>query len=416
MAITTTSEKKQQRTRSATPNTGALAKQEQRPLTTREEDSKKKINQLAQIIEAKRESFAMVAGEHFRPERLIKLAHGALSRVPKLGECTNESLLVSLMRCAELELEPDGALPQRRMWLVPRWNGKIHAQECTYLMDFRAQIQKARDTELVTAVLAEEVREKDEFVLYDTDEGTSLVKFRFQKGGDRGAFSDRGSVVGYFAAARLGGDEVQIVTMSKKEAEKFRNKYGPRDRNNSLVGPWVGGDDQFDEMAKKTCLRKLWKHLPAGKSAEARKLQEHISSESDIEEGRRSVVSTAPFGLDLTLPDAEVKNTTAEEVERALTDSPPDDVDLQAREEEKTQENPTRNARIAKIREEAQDQHGVFFLDAWSDACRECAGNRPSTAWTDKEILAVADYLSRWTANQETDIAPAEREPGSDDE
>jgi len=96
---------------------------------TRNDPKKEKTNELARLIESRKGAFALVAGKHFQPERLVKLAQGALARQPKLSECTPGSVLVALMRCAELELEPDSALPQRRMWLVPRWNRELNAKE-----------------------------------------------------------------------------------------------------------------------------------------------------------------------------------------------------------------------------------------------------------------------------------------------
>jgi recombination protein RecT len=343
MAITTTVESKGQPTAGAQK---ALAKQDP-------------VQQLAAIIASRKDAFALVAGKHFNPDRLIKLAHGALARTPKLAECTPASLLVALMRCAELELEPDGALPQRRMWLIPRWNKRLNrgkgAQECTYLMDFRAQIQKARETELVTSVVANPVYERDHFELHYDADGTSITKFEFEPD----VFGDRGAVIGYFAAARIEGGEVQLVAMSRKQAEAFRDKYGPRNKRNELTGPWVGGDDQFDEMAMKTCLRKLWKLLPAGKSEEARRFQQHVASESDVEEGRRSVQSTAPIDLGLGSPADEEGETTANQVERALTGGSStladDDIEFETREEEEKRKAAELVQNVAQEREPGSD-------------------------------------------------------------
>jgi recombination protein RecT len=278
-------------------------------------DEKQATAHLAKLIESRREAFALVAGKHFNPDRLVKLAHGALARQPLLAKCTPPSLLVALMRCAELDLEPDSALPQRRMWLVPRWNKKISGYECTYIIDYRAQIQKARETGLVPSVIATEVRAKDRFTLRYDAEGTSITKFEFEPGADGGIFSDRGEVVGYFAAARLEGGEVQIAAMSKKDAEAFRDKRAPTDRQGKLTGPWKG---DFDAMAVKSCLRKLWNLLPAGKTEAARQLQEQAAREAVIDETGKTVVSTAPIELDLGVVPEDEGGDTASEVAGAL--------------------------------------------------------------------------------------------------
>lgn len=269
--------------------------------------------QLAQLIESRKAAFALVAGKHFQPERLVKLAHGALSRNPKIAKCTPASVLVSLMRCAELELEPDSAMPQKRMWLVPRWNKKINSDECTYIVDYRAQIQLARESGLVSAVVASEVREHDKFVLTYDAYGNSITKFEFHPGGDDGPFAFRGQVIGYFAAARLEGGEVQIAHLSKADAEIFRDLRAAKS-NKEVVGPWR---TDFDAMAIKTCLRRLWNLLPAGKNDVARHLQKHMADESAIDEGT-PVQDTAPIELDLGVRE-ELPETTDSQVQRELT-------------------------------------------------------------------------------------------------
>ncbi len=175
-------------------------------LATRDTPLKDLTASLAKTIESRSDAFKSVAGKNFSPERLIKLAQGALARTPDLAKCQPASVLVALMRCAELELEPDSAMPQRRMWLVPRWNAKIGGMECTYVMDYRAQIQKARETGMVSSVVASEVRKNDKWSLTFNADGTSLAKFMFEP---TPGFGDRGEVIGYFAAARLDGGEVQ---------------------------------------------------------------------------------------------------------------------------------------------------------------------------------------------------------------
>jgi recombination protein RecT len=273
---------------------------------------------LATLIESKKAAFALVAGEHFKPERLVKLAQGALARNPGLAKCTPGSVLVALMRCAELDLEPDSALPQKRMWLVPRWNSKLEGEECTYIIDYRAQIQKARETGLVKSIIATEVRKGDRFELHYDATGESITKFEYEPGGKGGPFADRGDVVGYFAAARLEGGEVQIAAMSKKDAEAFRDRRAPKKRDGTLVqSPWKS---DFDAMAIKTCLRKLWNLLPAGKTEAARQLQAAMNTEEAIETTGRTVQGTAPVELELGVPELTEGEgeTTADQVEKAL--------------------------------------------------------------------------------------------------
>lgn len=231
-------------------------------------------NTLADLIASRRESFAQVAAKNFDPDRLVKLAQAALSRNPKLAECTPASVLLCLMKCAELGLEPDSALPQRRMWLVPRWNSKLRGMEATYQLDYRAQLQLARDTGMVSSIVASEVRERDEWSYELSPAGASMTTFSFKPK----VFGDRGQVVGYFAAARLSGGEVQVVAMSRGDIERFRDRFAQKTKDGNILGPWAS---DMDAMALKTCLRRLWNLLPAGASQEAQKVQAAIAGEED---------------------------------------------------------------------------------------------------------------------------------------
>ncbi len=300
----------------STANTGAGQGGNGQALS-RQAEVKQKIQALSTLIASKKEALKLVAGEHFTADRLVKLAQGALARKPDLAKCTPGSVLVCLMRCAELGLEPDSAMPQKRMWLVPRWNSELRALECTYVIDYRAKVQLARETGLVKSIVASEVCEQDIFEIeYDVD-GTSIQKFRFAPGGEAGVFSDRGTEIGYFAAARLEGGEVQVAFMSRRQTETFRDRHAPRKKSGELMnGPWL---KDFTPMAIKTVLNKLWNLLPAG-SEKAEAFQQAVRGEIDAEAGR-AVENTAPPDLDLGVPEAsedETGETTAAAVERAL--------------------------------------------------------------------------------------------------
>jgi phage RecT family recombinase len=217
------------------------------------------------------------------------------------------------MRCAELGLEPDAALPQRRMWLVPRQNRKLNAKECTYIIDYRAQLQLARDTGLVSSIAAEPVYEKDTFHYEMSPEGDSIVKFRFAP--DPFA-DDRGKVRGYFAAARLTGGEVHFVAMSHKQMMDFRAQHAPS-FSGKVVGPW----EDFPAnpaMGVKTVLRRLFNLLPAGQNEAAMRLQARVSEESEIEEGK----SPATVAIDLGVSIEEPAATTDGQVEEVLAGKP----------------------------------------------------------------------------------------------
>jgi recombination protein RecT len=207
------------------------------------------------------------------------------------------------MRCAELGLEPDSALPTRRMHIVPRYNSKLQAKEATWIIDYRAQLQLARDTGLVGSIIAAEIREKDKWEYREGSDGPSLVHFAHVP--DLFA-PDRGPVIGYYAATRLTGGEVQVAVMSRADAEHHRDRFAPKYQGKT-VGPWV---DNFDAMALKTCLRKLFTLLPAGENERARALQARLDEEQRLEYGTDQIVPE--------LPPAEEGTTKADTIKAKL--------------------------------------------------------------------------------------------------
>lgn len=270
-----------------------MAATAQKPQAIQKTETKAPVVVLADIIAQKRDALAAVAAKNLDADRLVKLAQAAVSRTPDLAKCSPLSVVTALMRCAELGLEPNATLAQRRMWLVPRWNKKIGGLECIAQIDYRAEIQLARDTGLVEDVVAEEVRKNDSFTFERGDGGESLTKFTHRPL----LFGDRGEVIGYYAAAKMQGGAVQFFSMTAAEVEEFRDHYAPRNRDDQITGPWASPrENERRAMAKKTCLHRLWNLLPAGKNEAALRLQERLAEETQQDLGaiEAEVVSPPP--------------------------------------------------------------------------------------------------------------------------
>lgn len=218
---------------------------------------------LVNIITSRRDAFAQVAPKHFSVERLVKLAHASLSRTPKLAQCTPESVLIQLMRCAELGLEPNS--PLGGIHLVPFDNRKTGKVECQGIIDYRALVALARRSDQISAIAARVVYSRDQF---DCREDETGVHFTFVQ-----AEGDRGDMVKVFAYARLKSGEVQFDQMAKSDVDKIRarSKAG-------TSGPWV---TDYDAMASKTVLRKLCKLLPLTTEAAA-VIAEEEAAEAEV--------------------------------------------------------------------------------------------------------------------------------------
>jgi recombination protein RecT len=192
---------------------------------------------------------AMCLPKHLTAERLTRIALTCLRQNPKLQECEPTSFIASVMQAAQLGLEP-GVLGQCH--LVPFWNNKTKRMECQFMAGYRGLIDLSRRSGNIVSIIARAVYENDifnfEFGLNELlEHKPSLV--------------NKGEVVAFYAIALLKDGGHQFEVMSKNEINEIRDKYSKsKDKNGEYRGPW---ETSYDEMAKKTVLRRLFKWLPA---------------------------------------------------------------------------------------------------------------------------------------------------------
>jgi recombination protein RecT len=187
-----------------------------------------------------KEQCAAALPKHLTADRFARVALTALTRNPKLRDCTRESLLRCLMDCSALGIEPDG----RRAHLIP------YKDQCTLIIDYKGLIELVRRSGDVAAIRAETVCENDGF---DWENGTITHRIDWRK--------SRGEVQAVYAEAKLASGETQTAVMTLDEVNGIRDRsqgytYA---RNNKKSHPWI---TDWGEMAKKTALRRLIKLLP----------------------------------------------------------------------------------------------------------------------------------------------------------
>lgn len=201
-------------------------------------------NDLKSFLDAPavRAKLAEAAGRAMKPEDLIRLALVAASRTPDLKKCSNESILRSLLDAAALGIKPGGLMG--RGYLVPRKNNKNNTVECNFDPGWRGLIDIARRSGQIRRIEAHVVYQKDEFHF----ERNPLTTLRHVPTDDE----DPGPVTRAYAVAEFTGGEVQIEIVPKRDLDKIR-KLG------AGGGPW---SSWYDEMARKTAVRRLCKYLP----------------------------------------------------------------------------------------------------------------------------------------------------------
>lgn len=165
---------------------------------------------------------------------------------PALAECSVPSVLGYFMQAAACGLEPASMLGQ--CYPVPFNNKKTGQKEAQFICGYRGMLSIARRSGEIASVVAEIVHEKDEFTIEYGME-PKLVHKPFIDG-------DPGAMRGAYVVVRFKGDGIEplIKYMSKSEIDKRRARSKA-----SSYGPWV---TDYDEMAKKTVFRSVFKWLP----------------------------------------------------------------------------------------------------------------------------------------------------------
>lgn len=178
-----------------------------------------------------KEQFQAVLPAHCTPERFTRVAITALTRTPKLQNCSKESFFKCLMDLSAVGLEPDG----RRAHLIP------YGKECTLVLDYKGIVELMRRSGDVVRIHSDVVCENDTF---EHSKGEILAHSFDLKGG-------RGEMYAAYTEVTFKDGSTQSAIMSKEEIESIRarSKAGKS-------GPWV---TDYNEMAKKTTLRRVSK-------------------------------------------------------------------------------------------------------------------------------------------------------------
>jgi len=226
------------------------------------------------------EKLQTVLPKHMTPKRVVQIALLAMSRQQTLYECTPASILNSVMKAGELGLDCVGTLGQG--YLVPFWNSRIRAMECQFIPGYQGLITLARRSGQIKKIEARIVREGDAF---RARYGTNAEIIHEPK------IPPTGAPVAYYAVATLSDGTSQFEIMTLDEIEQIKSRSQSKNRNGEIVGPWA---TDFDEMAKKTVVRRLCKYLPLSPEIEKALEADNEQYESEPE---RIVISSQDKGM-----------------------------------------------------------------------------------------------------------------------
>lgn len=240
-----------------------------------------KQDSMQSLLKKMEPQMAMCLPKHLSPSRLARIALTCLRQTPKLQQCDPTTFIASIMQAAQLGLEP-GVLGQ--CYLIPFYNSKTKSMECQFMPGYRGFIDLARRSGKIISLVARAVYENDVF------------NFEFglhEKLEHKPAMNNKGKLIAVYAVAILKDGGHQFEVMSLDEINQIRSSSKSKDQ-----GPWV---THFEEMAKKTVVRRLFKWLPASPEMQKSAMLDELQ-----EAGLQNIKESLSEDIDINFLDNEI--------------------------------------------------------------------------------------------------------------
>ena len=190
---------------------------------------------------------AMALPRHITSERMLRVFFTELKRIPNLKYCSLETTLGAMIQCAQLGLEPGAHLGHA--YLLPYKNNKRGGQyDCQLIIGYKGMRDLVHRSGAVYSIDVHVVYESDHFERKLGLEPQLIHEPVYQEG--------KNAIRGVYAVATLNNGAKQHDYMTFAEIEKARS-FSASGRSN--YSPWI---THYEEMAKKTVFRRLFKWLP----------------------------------------------------------------------------------------------------------------------------------------------------------
>lgn len=196
-----------------------------------------------------KKQFGMALPKHLTPDRFVRVALTAITKNPKLLQCTQSSLFSCLLDCSQLGLEPDG----RKAHLIPYEDKKKQITVCTLIIDYKGLVDLARRSGQISDIHADIVCENDEFDYSYGNDGRLYHK---------PALSERGKILGAYSFVKLKDGSVSYEVMGLVEVHAIRDRSQGWKAFKAGYAKSAIWDTDESEMIKKTVFRRHSKWLP----------------------------------------------------------------------------------------------------------------------------------------------------------
>jgi len=266
---------------------------------------------LSDQIRQMESQFALAMPKGMEAAQLVRDALTSLRQTPDLAKCTPATVLGALMSCAQLGLRP-GVLGHA--WVLPFWDGRSKSHKAQLIIGYKGMVDLAYRNPKVSSVIARTVYDGDTFdVDYGLDD--NLIHKPAMSG-------ERTKPIAHYAIFKTNDGGRAFWVMTEDEMQTWKRKYAPTNRSGKIVGPWGGNQDEYEAMARKTCLLRLAAWMP--KSTE-------LAYAMEVDNGVRANVDPSASLTDVTHTYEQVDNADAgpdaDPVTGEIVDPPTDTAD-----------------------------------------------------------------------------------------
>lgn len=192
-------------------------------------------------LQSMEKEFAVALPPQIPVGKFVRTVITTVQMNPQLLECDRRSLFATAMKAAQDGLLLDGREAAPVVFRTK--NGPM----VQYMPMIGGLLKKLRNSGELLSIAAYTVHENDSFE-YELGDEERIVHKPLLNG-------NRGGVIAAYAVARTKDGGIYREVMSLDEIEKVRNVSRAKD-----AGPW---SSWYEEMARKTVLRRLMKRLPS---------------------------------------------------------------------------------------------------------------------------------------------------------
>lgn len=215
----------------------------------------KKKAKVSDLINSYKSQIAQALPKMLTPDRMIRTCLTAMMRNPDLLDCTGHSLISCILTSSQLGLMPDNVLGE--CYLIPFNNTAKGNKECTFIIGYKGLLTLALRSGQVQSITAQAVYAANEpgGDVFDYDLGLN-EKLEHKPSG----MSDPAKITHFYAIVRMkgGGHVFNVMTRAQVEAvrNESKNYKFSKYKEKTVWGLY------FEEMGKKTLLRRLMKYVP----------------------------------------------------------------------------------------------------------------------------------------------------------